>query len=71
MRQFHSDFYCFFDFLDWIFFINGFPNLFTAHSRPSFLFELIFHFSLVVFLVHMRHFDIDCLFFLIFLSDFF
>ena len=66
MRQFHSDFYCFFRFFGTDFFINGFPNLFTAHSRPSFLFELNFHFSLVVFLVHMRHFDIDCLFFLIF-----
>ena len=31
------------------FFLSGFPNLFTAHSRPSFLFELYFHFSLVVF----------------------
>ena len=31
------------------FFLNGFPNPFTAHSRPSFLFELNFHFSLVVF----------------------
>ena len=28
------------------FFLTGFPNPFTAHSRPSFLFELKFHFSL-------------------------
>ena len=34
------------------FFLNGFPNPFTAHSRPSFLFELDFHFSLVVFCSH-------------------
>ena len=35
----------------WIgFFLNGFPNPFTAHSRPNFLFELNFNFSLVVFL---------------------
>ena len=58
-------FYCFVDFyfLDQIFFLDGFPNPFTAHSRPSFLFQLNFHFSLVVFFAHMRHFDIDFLFF--------
>ena len=34
----------------WIgFFLNGFPNPFKAHSRPSFLFEINFHFSLMVF----------------------
>ena len=66
MRQFHSDFYGFFDFLDQIFFLNGFPNPFTALSRPSFLFELNFNFSTVVFFVHMRHFDIDSLFFFVF-----
>ena len=37
-----------------------------------FLFELNFNFSLMVFFVHMRHFDIDFVFFfLFFLSDFF
>ena len=70
MRQFHSDFYCFFDFLDRIFVLNGFPNPFTVHSRPSFLFELNFYFSLVVFF-HMRNFDIDFLFFLICGMNFF
>ena len=49
MWQFHSDFYCFFDFLDRIFFLNGFPNPFTTHSMPSFSFELNFYFSLMVF----------------------
>ena len=29
-------FYCFFDFLDRIFFLNGFPNPFVVHSRPIF-----------------------------------
>ena len=53
------------------FFLSGFPNPFTAHSRPSFLLELYFQFFLVVFLVHMRHFDIDFLFFLIFYLIFF
>ena len=57
------------------FFLNGFPNPFTALSRPSFLFELNFNFSTVVFFVHMRHFDIDflfffCFFYLIFLNGF-
>ena len=35
----------------WIefFFLNGFLNSFIVHSRPSFLFEPNFHFSLVVF----------------------
>ena len=49
MRQFHLIFFCFFDFLDWIFFLNGFSNPFIVHFRPSFLFEQIFYFSLVVF----------------------
>ena len=40
----------FFRFFGSNFFLDGFPNPFTAHSRPSFLFELNFHFSLVVFL---------------------
>ena len=25
--------------LEWIFFVNGFPNPFTVHFRPSFLLE--------------------------------
>ena len=37
-------------FLDRFFFLNCFPNPFRAHSRPTFLFELNFYFSLVVFL---------------------
>ena len=64
MRQFHSDFYCFFDFLD--FFLNGFPNPFTAHFRPSFLFELNFHYSLVVFLFTCGILTLIFLFFLFF-----
>ena len=31
------------------FLLNGFPNPFIVHSRPSFLFEPNFHFLLVVF----------------------
>ena len=50
MRQFHSDFYYFFNFLDRIIFLIVFLNPFTAHSRPRFLFELNFRFSLVFFL---------------------
>ena len=52
LRQFHFDFYCFFDFLDRIFFLNGFPNPFIVRSRPSFLFEPNFDFSVVVFCSH-------------------
>ena len=52
------------------FYLSGFPNPFTAHSRPSFLFELYFHFSLLV-VWFMRHFDIDFLFLLIFYLIFF
>ena len=36
--QFQFDFYCFFDFLDQIFFLNCFPNPFIVHSRPRFFF---------------------------------
>ena len=43
-------FLLFFRFFGSDFFLSGFPNPFTAHSRPSFLFQLNFHFSLVVFL---------------------
>ena len=51
MWQFHSDFYCLFHF--WIgLFLNGFPNSFINHSRPSFLFEPKFSFSLVFFCSH-------------------
>ena len=71
MRQFHSDFYCFFDFLDRIFFLNSFPNPFTAHSEPSFSLESKLHISLVVFCSPWQHFDIDFLFFLIFYLVFF
>ena len=64
-------FYSFFDFLDRIFFLNGFPNPFKAHSRPSFLCELNFHFSLVVFLFTCGIFTlIFCFFFLFFYQNF-
>ena len=45
------------------FFLNGFPIPFIVHCRPSVLSEPNFYFSLMVF-VHMRHFDIDFVFFL-------
>ena len=45
-------FFLFFRFFGSDFFLNGFPNSFTAHFRPSFLFELNFHYSLVVFCSH-------------------
>ena len=64
-------FLLFFRFFGSDFFLNGFPNPFTAHSRPSFLFELNFNFSLVVFLFTcgiLRLFFF--VFFLIFWSDF-
>ena len=55
----------------WIgFFLNGFPNPFTAHSRPSFLFELNFHFSLVVFLFTCGILTLIFCLFLMFFSDF-
>ena len=70
MRQFHFDFLLFSRFFGSDLFPNGFRNPFVVHSTPSFLFEINFHFSLVVFF-HMRHFDIDFLFFLkIFGSNF-
>ena len=43
-------------------FFNDFPNPFIVPSRPSFFYEPNFRFSVRVF-VHMRHFDIDFLFF--------
>ena len=48
------------------FFLDGFPNPFTAHSRPSFLFDLNFHFSLVVFLFTCGILTLIFRFFLIF-----
>ena len=39
MRQFHFDFYSFFDFLDRIFFLNGFPSPFIVRSWSIFLFS--------------------------------
>ena len=53
-------FYGFFNFLDRIVFLNGFPYPFLVYYTPSFLYEPNFHFSLVVF-VHVWHFDIDFL----------
>ena len=71
MRQFHSDFSCFFQFFGSDFFLNRFFNPFTAHSGPSFLLESKLHISLVDFCSPYKHFDIDFLFFFVFLSDFF
>ena len=34
------------------FFLNGFSSPFIVHSRPSFLFEPNFHFSMVVLCSH-------------------
>ena len=64
-------FYCFFQFFGSDFSLNGFPNPFTAHSRPSFLFELNFHFSLGVFLFTCGILILIFCFFLIFCSDVF
>ena len=56
----------------WIgFFLNGFPNPFTAHFRPSFLFELNFPLSPVVFLFTCGIWNWFFVFFLKFSSDFF
>ena len=58
-----------FNFLDRVFFLNGFPNPLIAHSRPSFLSEPNFYFSLFIFCSNAaftRQF-----FFLIFSSGFF
>ena len=62
-------FLLFFRFFGSDFFLNGFLNPFTAHSRPRILFELNFHFSLVVFFVHRWHFDIDFFFVFFLLFD--
>ena len=50
------------------FFLNSYPNPFIVYSRPSFLFEPNFHFSLIIFSSRavFRHF----VFFLLFWSDF-
>ena len=66
MRQFHFGFYCFLNFLDRIFILNGFPNPFIVPSRHSFLLESNLPFSLVVFCCPSQHFDIDFLFFFVF-----
>ena len=64
-------FLLFFNF--WIGFFSSrwFSNQFTAHFRPSFLFELIYHFSLVVFLFTRGILTLIFCFFSYFLSDFF
>ena len=59
-------FLLFFRFFGSDFFLNGFPNPFAAHSRPSFLFELNFHFSLAVFLFKCGILTLIFCFFLIF-----
>ena len=41
-----------FQFFGLVFFLNGFSTAFTAHSRPSFLFELNFKILLVIFCSH-------------------
>ena len=48
LPQFHFDFLLFFRFFGSDFFLNGFAHPFIVYSRPSFLFEPNFHFSLVV-----------------------
>ena len=53
------------------FFSKCFSQSIHSHSRPSFLFELNFYLALVVFCVHMLHFDIDFLFFFLFFIWFF
>ena len=45
-------FLLFFQFFGSDFILNGFSNPFIVHSRPSFVFELIFDFLLVVFYSH-------------------
>ena len=53
------------------FFLDGFLNPFTAHFRPSFLFELNFHLSLVVFLFSCGILTLFFCFFFYFLVWFF
>ena len=65
-------FYCFFfRFVGSDFFLNGFSNPFIVHTRPSFLFEPNFHFSLAVFCSHAAFLHWFSVVFLFFLSDFF
>ena len=69
IRQVHFDFYCFFfQFsifsIESDFFLNGFPNPFIVHSRPSILFEIIFYFPLVVFCSHAAFWHWFSVFFL-------
>ena len=49
------------------FFLNGFRNLFIVQTRPSFLFEPNFHFSLVVFCSHMAFWHTFSVFYFYFL----
>ena len=58
MRQFNFDFLLFFCLFKSDFFPNVFPNPFMVHSRPSFLLETNFDFSLKFF-VPKRHFYTD------------
>ena len=48
MRQFRFNFFCFFGFLDRIFFLNCLPNPFIVLSRSSFLFSQWNFFELYV-----------------------
>ena len=59
-------FLLFFRFFGSDFFLNGFPNPFTAHSKPSFFVWIKFSFLASGFFVHMRHFDSDFWFFFLF-----
>ena len=47
-KQFHFDFYCFFQFFGSDFFLNGFPNPFIVRYRSSFLFSQWKFFELYV-----------------------
>ena len=58
-----------FNFLDRIFFLNGFPNPFIVHSRPRFFLLNQISFSRSWFSVYMRDFGLDFLFLISFLSD--
>ena len=66
MRQIHFDFLLF-SIFESDFLLNVFPIPILVLSRPSFLFERIFPFSLVVF----RLFEFDFLFFFVFNYFFF
>ena len=69
MRQLHSDFYCFFKFLDWIFFLGVFP----IHWK--FILGLVFCLNQISIsrkwlFVPLRHFDFGFLFFKFFWFNF-